>query len=180
MKRPITLALALSLTASLGVLAPATAEEPEGSATSAILLIGDGMSLAQIYSAEIFAEEVLGSSLAMPGIVDNAVTRTHSADSMVTDSAAAGTAIHSGYKTDNGAINVLPDGAWTYTLGQAAPAAANSDRVHSTARTTHAPPAPVHRHPAAPAADNRHAEQRAQIQPEAARGGGARHVRPHV
>ena len=101
MKRPISIVLALSLTAGLGALAPATAEEPTGDAKSAILLIGDGMSLAQVYSAQIFAEEVLGESLVIPTIADTAVTRTHSADSMVTDSAAAGTAIHSGYKANN-------------------------------------------------------------------------------
>ena len=94
MKRPIAFALALSLTAGVGVLAPATAEEPAAGAKSAILLIGDGMSLAQIYSAQIYAEEVLDGSLVLPSIADTAVTTTHSADSMVTDSAAAGTAIH--------------------------------------------------------------------------------------
>ena len=178
MKRPISIALALSLTASLGVLAPTAAEEPAGDAKSAILLIGDGMSLAQVYSAQIFAEEVLGESLVMPTIADTAVTRTHSADSMVTDSAAAGTAIHSGHKADNGSINVLPAGEWAYTIGQAAQAADKSVGVLSTARMTHATPASVYGHDADRDAENLFAEQMVEFLPEVALGGGARHFLP--
>ena len=37
-------------------------------------------------------------------------TRTHSANNLVTDSGAAGTALATGYKTENGAIGVTPDG----------------------------------------------------------------------
>jgi len=174
MKRPIVLALALSLTASVGALAPATAEEPAEGAKSAILLIGDGMSLAQVYSAQIFAEEVLGDSLAMPGIADTAVTSTHALDSMVTDSAAAGTAIHSGYKADNGSINVLPAGEWTHTIGQAAQAAGKSVGVLSTARMTHATPASVYGHDPDRDAENLFAEQMLEFMPQVALGGGAR------
>jgi alkaline phosphatase len=178
MKRPVSIALALSLTASLGVFAPAAAEESAGEAKSAILLIGDGMSLAQVYSAQIFAEEVLGESLVMPTIADTAVTRTHSADSMVTDSAAAGTAIHSGLKANNGSINVLPAGEWAYTIGQAAQAADKSVGVLSTARMTHATPASVYGHDADRDAENLFAEQMVEFLPEVALGGGARHFLP--
>ena len=178
MKRPISLALALSLTASLGALAPATAEEPAEGAKSAILLIGDGMSLAQIYSAQIFAEEVLDGSLVLPSIADTAVTTTHSADSTVTDSAAAGTAIHAGLKAQNGSINVLSDGAWAYTLGQAAREAGKSVGVLSTARMTHATPASVYGHDADRDAENLFAEQMVEFMPEVALGGGARHFLP--
>lgn len=178
MKRPISLALALSLTASLGALAPATAEEPAVGAKSAILLIGDGMSLAQIYSAQIFAEEVLDGSLVLPSIADTAVTTTHSADSMVTDSAAAGTAIHAGHKVDNGSINVLSDGTWAYTLGQAAREAGKSVGMLSTARMTHATPASVYGHDPDRDAENLFAEQMVEFMPEVALGGGARHFLP--
>jgi alkaline phosphatase len=179
MKRPISIAVALSLTASLGVLAPATAEEPTEGAKSAILLIGDGMSLAQVYSAQIYAEGVLGESLVLLDIADTAVMRTHSGDSMVTDSAAAGTALHCGHKTVNGAINVLPDGAWTHTIGQAAQAAGKSVGVLSTARMTHATPASVYGHDADRDAENLYAEQMVEFMPEVALGGGARHFLPH-
>jgi len=180
MKRLGALALALSLTASMGALAPMTAAEPEANAKSAILLIGDGMGLAQVYSAQIYAEEVLGESLMMPGIDTVAVTRTHSADSMVTDSAAAGTAIHSGWKTDNGAINVLPEGEWAYTIGQAAQAAGKSVGVLSTARLTHATPASVYGHDADRDAENLFATQLVEFAPEVVLGGGARHFLPEA
>jgi alkaline phosphatase len=178
MKRPVAIALALSLAASMGALAPVTAAEPEPEAKSAILLIGDGMSLAQIYSAQIYAEEVLGDSLTLPGIADTAIMTTHAFDSMVTDSAAAGTALHAGLKAENGAINVLPDGAWAYTLGQAAQDAGKSVGVLSTARITHATPASVYGHDADRDAENLFAEQMVEFMPEVALGGGARHFLP--
>lgn len=178
MKKPVAVALALALTGSMGALAPVTSAESETNGKSAILLIGDGMSLAQIYSAQIFAEQVLQDTLVTPGMADTAVTLTHSADSMVTDSAAAGTAIHAGQKADNGAINVLPDGAWAYTLGQAAQAAGKSVGVLSTARMTHATPASVYGHDPDRDAENLFAEQMAEFMPEVALGGGARHFLP--
>ncbi|MGD8684664.1 MAG: alkaline phosphatase [Chloroflexota bacterium] len=143
-----------------------------------ILLIGDGMGLAQTYSAQLYAEEVLGDSLVIPSIADTAVTRTHAMDSTVTDSAAAGTAIHSGLKANNGSINVLPTGEWTYTIGQAAQEAGKSVGVLSTARMTHATPASVYGHDADRDAENLFAEQMVEFMPEVALGGGARHFLP--
>ena len=83
MQRAVALCAAAALTASLS--AATVAAESEGNAKSAILLIGDGMGLAQTYSAQIYAEEVLDESLVMTDIEELAVTRTHSMDSMVTD-----------------------------------------------------------------------------------------------
>jgi len=180
MKRLGAFALALSLMAGTGAIAPTVAAEPEGSAESAILLIGDGMGLAQVYSAQIYAEEVLGESLVMPDIDTVAVMRTHSADSMVTDSAAAGTALHSGWKTDNGAINVLPDGEWAFTIGQAAQAAGKSVGVLSTARLTHATPASVYGHDPDRDEENLFATQLVEFAPEVVLGGGARHFLPEA
>ncbi len=180
MKRLGALALALSLMAGTGAIAPTVAAEPEGGAESAILLIGGGMGLAQTYSAQIYAEEVLDGSLVLPSIDDTAGTRTHSADSMVTDSAAAGTAIHSGWKVDNGAINVLPDGEWAYTIGQAAQAAGKSVGVLSTARLTHATPASVYGHDPDRDAENLFATQLVEFAPQVVLGGGARHFLPEA
>jgi len=180
MKRLGALALALSLTASMGALAPMTAADPEANANSVILLIGDGMGLAQTYSAQIYAEEVLGESLVMPDIETAAVMRTHSADSMVTDSAAAGTALHSGWKANNGAINVLPEGEWAYTIGEAAQAAGKSVGVLSTARLTHATPASVYGHDADRDSENLFATQLMEFAPEVVLGGGARYFLPEA
>jgi alkaline phosphatase len=176
MQRAVAVCAAAALVASLS--AATVAAEPEGNANSAILLIGDGMGLAQTYSAQIYAEEVLDGSLVLTDIEDAAVTRTHSMDSMVTDSAAAGTAIHSGQKANNGSINVLPGGEWAYTLGQAAQAAGKSVGVLSTARMTHATPASVYGHDADRDAENLFATQMVEFAPEVALGGGARAFLP--
>lgn len=178
MQRAVALCAAAALIASLS--AATVAAEPEGNAKSAILLIGDGMGLAQTYSAQIYADEVLDESLVMTDIEEAAVTRTHSMDSMVTDSAAAGTAIHSGQKVNNGSINVLPGGEWSYTLGQAAQAAGKSVGVLSTARMTHATPASVYGHDPDRDAENVFATQMVEFAPEVALGGGARHFLPDV
>lgn len=44
------------------------------------------------------------------------ITTTHSANSLITGSAAAGTALAAGVKTNNGVIGLLPDGRKVTTL----------------------------------------------------------------
>lgn len=67
-----------------------------------ILMIGDGMGLAQLHSAMLQSEA--------PLTVERAqyvgLAKTYSASSKVTDSAASGTALSTGHKTYNGAIGV--------------------------------------------------------------------------
>jgi alkaline phosphatase len=117
-------------------------EAPKG----IILLIGDGMGINQVRSAAIYARSVLGRSLAMDSIVTRGTTATSSADSEVTDSAAASTALYSGYKTRNGAINILPDGRRVSTIWHAAKRAGLSVGLVSTTRVTHATPAALYSH----------------------------------
>mgnify|MGYP005838558025 CR=1 FL=1 len=79
------------------------------------LFIGDGMGMAQINTAEIY----LGATAkkgANPDITKLSFTQftaqgmntTHAADSFIPDSASAGTAIASGFKTTDGVINMDP------------------------------------------------------------------------
>ena len=75
-----------------------------------ILFIGDGMASPQRMVAEEFAVKSGYGKLAMNHLPFHATTRTASANSLVTDSAAAGTAIACGEKTDNQRIGVGPDG----------------------------------------------------------------------
>ena len=70
------------------------------------LFIGDGMSTPQRMIAEEFSRKVGNGSLAMNTLPYQATTRTCSANSLVTDSAAAATAIACGVKTYNHAIGV--------------------------------------------------------------------------
>jgi len=81
------------------------------SATNVILFIGDGMGLEQIKAGRYFA----GTNLIFETWTNRAEVKTYSANSLVTDSAAAGTAMATGHKANNGVISVaLPGDASPY------------------------------------------------------------------
>ncbi len=139
---------------------------------SIILLIGDGMGINQIRSAAGYAEKVLGKTLVMDSIIIRGTTTTHSANAEVTDSAAAATALYSGHKVNNGAINVHPDGTEVSGIGHAAKEAGLSVGVLSTTRLTHATPAGVYSRSDHRDKENFIAEQVREFAPEVAMGGG--------
>lgn len=70
-----------------------------------ILLIGDGMGLPQVYAAMSASRDNLNITR-MP---NTALVKTFSVDDYITDSAAAGTAMACGVKTNNGMLGMLPD-----------------------------------------------------------------------
>jgi alkaline phosphatase len=70
------------------------------------LFIGDGMSTPQRMIADEFSRAKGGNQLIMNKLPMQATTRTCSASSLVTDSAAAATAIACGEKTNNGMLGV--------------------------------------------------------------------------
>ncbi len=73
--------------------------------------IGDGMGMGHVMSAECYNRTVRGNNerlLMMQFPVASAAT-TFSASSPITDSAAAGTALATGHKTQNGMIGMNPD-----------------------------------------------------------------------
>jgi len=70
------------------------------------LFIGDGMSVPQRMIAEEFSRKTGQGDLGINQMPYHATTRTASSSSLVTDSAAAATAIACGVKTYNGAIGV--------------------------------------------------------------------------
>lgn len=67
-----------------------------------ILLIGDGMGITQVYATML----ATNAKLNIERCTNSAVVKTKSADNDVTDSAAGGTAIATGTKTNNGYIGV--------------------------------------------------------------------------
>lgn len=76
--------------------------------------IGDGMGVNQVQAAEYYLGETAGkkmgiSPLLFPSFAHASFVTTYSATNRVTDSAAGGTALASGYKTKNGALGVLED-----------------------------------------------------------------------
>ena len=102
-----------------------------------ILLIGDGMGLAQVTLARISS----GKPLAMDSMPVAGFAQTYSANSAVTDSAAAGTALATGHRTNNGMIATLPDGKQVETILEVAEKLGKSTGIVSTVTITDATPA---------------------------------------
>lgn len=74
------------------------------------LFIGDGLSLPQRMMAEEFLKKTENRGLHINAMPYQAVTTTSAANSFITDSAASGTAIACGEKTNNGRIGMASDG----------------------------------------------------------------------
>ncbi len=104
-----------------------------------ILMIGDGMGLAQVTMARL--SKGTSTALRMDAMKVAALVFTHSANSLITDSAAAGTALASGFKANNGMISVLPDGKVVETFLEAAQKRRKSVGLVTTTTITHATPA---------------------------------------
>lgn len=105
--------------------------------------IGDGLGSSQRQVADYYAREVLGDQdgLLINNLDYSALNTTHCLDTLVTDSAAAGTALATGQKTNNGYIAVDENGNELQTLVEAAEEAGMATGVASTTRITHATPA---------------------------------------
>ena len=82
------------------------------------LFIGDGMSLPQRMLAEEFSRKTGKGSLCINSLPYSAMTRTVSANSLTTDSAAAATAIACGVKTNNGRIGTDPANKKLYSVAE--------------------------------------------------------------
>lgn len=85
-----------------------------------ILMINDGMGPNDVALAEKYAEGKYDVGLLLNKLTDCGYVTTFSANSEVTDSAAAGTALSTGFKTHNGCVGVSPDGTELKTLGEIA------------------------------------------------------------
>ena len=134
MKRVIT-SLALLLATTLA----AEAQEVK----NIIYLIGDGMGLTSAsmmqlvnnYAPTIFDE------------ADNvALQKTYSLDNRVTDSAASGTALASGFKTNNTMLGQLPDGTHVESLTELASTHGKATGIVVTTYLQHATPGAFYAH----------------------------------
>ena len=72
-----------------------------------IYMIGDGMGLAHVSMLQI--EQKYAPS-AFDRAQNIALTKTYSLNNRVTDSAASGTALATGYKTNNSTLGLTPEG----------------------------------------------------------------------
>lgn len=91
----------------------------EGKVKNVILMIGDGMGLAEVCTARIRGVGP-GGRLHMDRLPVTGMATTYSANAVVTDSAAAATALATGFKTNNGMVSLLPDGRRPVTILEAA------------------------------------------------------------
>lgn len=105
---------------------------------SAILLIGDGMGPVQI---EIAREYFNNQYLAMERTYNKGTVTTTNVDGKITDSAAAGTALATGFKTKNGIVGMSPDKKTLESLLERAQAMYRSTGVITTDSLTGATPA---------------------------------------
>jgi len=126
-----------------GILYAASGVEP---VKYVFLFIGDGMSLPQRSLTEEYCRETGRPDPAMNKLAVQGTTTTFAANSFITDSAAAGTAIATGHKTNFGALGVDPDGKPLESV--AAVARRNGRRVGiiTTVSLDHATPAAFYAH----------------------------------
>ena len=121
---------------SLGV---ATAQEVK----NIIYLIGDGMGLSSVSMMQIEG----GYAPTIFDAAENvALQKTYSADNRVTDSAASGTALATGYKTNNTFVGCTPDGVAVESLMDVAKAQGKATGVVVTTYLQHATPAAFYAH----------------------------------
>lgn len=83
--------------------------------------IGDGMGMGPAVAAEMYNRQVLGNDMpiTMMQFPVSGMCLTYSANSPVTDSAAAGTALSTGFKTKNSMLGMNPDTVAVYSVAKA-------------------------------------------------------------
>lgn len=103
------------------------------------LFIGDGMGPEQVKLAEI-AAKANGGELRMTQLPVKGQISTHSANRPVTDSAAAGTALATGQKTNNGMLGMVPDGSAIVSVSDVLIDAGMKVGIMSSVPVNHATP----------------------------------------
>jgi alkaline phosphatase len=106
-----------------------------------ILLVGDGMGTSQLTAAKYVKGKLEAERCPVGGFVT-----THSLNKLVTDSAAAGTAMATGYKTTNGTISQTPEGVPLKTALEVAEEKGKATGLVCTSAITHATPASFSAH----------------------------------
>ncbi len=112
--------------------------------------IGDGMGPNQVLNAEMCQAAIQGINgrvpLCMSQFPYSGQAATFSASDGITDSAAAGTCLASGKKTNNGMIGQTPDGAPVYSVASQLKAEGWGIGIMSTVPVDHATPASHYAH----------------------------------
>ena len=124
------LSLAILATSAIAATAP----------KNVIMLIGDGMGIGPVVATR-YTVAGRDGRLAMETMPYVGFSSTHSANRIVTDSAAAGTALATGVKTNNGTISLGPEGKRIKTILELAREMGKSTGIISTKHITDATPA---------------------------------------
>lgn len=106
-----------------------------------IIMIGDGMGIGAISAYYLANTNANISRFKNIGLMT-----THADGSLITDSAAGGTALATGFKTKNGYISVLPDGTVVPTVMEVAKTKGKNTGIVVTCSITHATPAVFYSH----------------------------------
>ena len=107
-----------------------------------IFMIGDGMGLNQLYAGMT----ANGGNLNIERCTHTGLAKTYSANSYITDSAAGGTALATGNKTNNGMIGMNADSVAVKSILTMAEEAGMATGLVATVRITHATPAAFYAH----------------------------------
>lgn len=125
---------------------PTTAESISAEPVKNIILfIGDGMGYEHVKLAQ-WVEMGIDGVIEAQNLTVTANVTTYSADNIVTDSAAAATAIASGTKTNNGYVGLDPDLNPLENIVDIAKSFGKSTGLISTVGVTHATPASFYAH----------------------------------
>lgn len=128
---------------ALTLMALAGCSEREPEVKSLIYLIGDGMGLAQMTMLEV-EEDYAPTPFSRAEAVSLVTTR--SANNRVTDSAAAGTALASGFKTNNSMLGVTPDSVAVKSMMEMARDAGKATGLVVSCYLQHATPGAFYAH----------------------------------
>jgi alkaline phosphatase len=142
-----------------------------------VMLIPDGAGLTHRTLARIVRNSA-NSRLPSEKMWEVGIADTHSADALVTDSAAAATQLSTGYWTNNGMISVTPDGTLAKTILELAKEQGKSAGLIATSRITHATPAAFGGHCAAREDEDEIALWMLSNEVDVLIGGGRRHFLP--
>jgi alkaline phosphatase len=132
-----------------------------------ILMIGDGMGIAHITAARISTGKLNLDRFKVLGLLS-----THSNNELITDSAAAATALATGQKTNNGMISMTPRKKPLKTVLEYAEDRGKATGLIATTTITHATPAAFASHIKSRKIQNEIAEQIAASEIEVLFGGG--------
>ena len=113
--------------------------------------IGDGMGPSHVIGTELYLGEKAGvigrpHKLRFTQFPVTSFVTTFSASNGVTDSAASGTALATGEKTNNGCIGVTPDGTPVYSVAHYAKEAGYAVGISTTVCINHATPGAFYAH----------------------------------